>query len=410
MAFAALSPLRHRSFAFAVGSSFVSSIGTWMQAVALGIYLFETTRNPEWLSWVTVAAWLPAIIGSPVGGAVADRWNRQRWIQLNNLIMALCATTLATLYYLHHLSPGVVLVLAMVEGLSSSSSWAAWQSLMPDLVGPDEVLGAVSLSSAQFNLGRIIGPVWATVLLTFGPVSLCFVANSVSFVVVMVAFAFVRTTPRPPKTTPFRLVGDIREGARAAVGNAACRTAIIGVALVAVVIAPFIQFIPAMAIGVFNAGKTGTSWLVTAQGVGAVLAAFAVPTLARRTSRATVLRGTLVLLTISIVGYGLAPSIGWAIAMMVLSGAAYMGTLNGLNATVQLHAPRGERSRVLSLYTLALSVGYPLGCAIQGVLAHTVTTLPVVTTISGVVGMVGVGALLLRRRAFDVMGAPVVTA
>ena len=410
MAIASLAPLRHRNFVLAVSSSFISSSGTWMQAVALGIYLYTTTRNPEWLGWVTLAAWLPAVIGSPVGGAVADRWSRQRWIQFNNLIMALCATTLATLYYTHHLSPHLVLVLALVEGLSSSSSWAAWQSLMPDLVDRDEVLAAVSLSSAQFNLGRIIGPACATLILAFGPVSLCFLCNAISFVVVIVAFAFVRTAPRPAVTTPFHLVSDITHGIRVAFANPACRAAIVSVAVIAFFIAPFIQFIPAMAIGVFHAGKTGTSLLVTAQGAGALCGAFLVPTLARRTSRTFTLRLTLTLLVLSIVGYGMSPSMTWAIPMMILSGLAYVGTLNGLNATVQLHAPQLERSRVLSLYTLALSIGYPLGGAVQGVLAHRVASLPTVTTASGILGVLAMVYLFFRPRTLDVMGRPPATA
>ena len=60
MASASFAPLRHRGFALALGSNFVSTTGTWMQSVALGIYLQTTTHNAEWLGLLTVAAWLPA--------------------------------------------------------------------------------------------------------------------------------------------------------------------------------------------------------------------------------------------------------------------------------------------------------------------------------------------------------------
>ena len=65
MASASFAPLRHRSFALSLISSFVSSTGTWMQTVALGVYLTETTHNPLWLGLLTVCAWTPALIGSP---------------------------------------------------------------------------------------------------------------------------------------------------------------------------------------------------------------------------------------------------------------------------------------------------------------------------------------------------------
>ena len=216
MAWSSLAPLRHRSFALAVTSSFVSSVGTWMQSVALGIYLTETTRNPLWLGLLTVSAWTPAIIGSPVGGVVADRWSRQRWIQGNNFVMACTASALAVAALTHHLSPSLACFLAVGEGLCGSASWAAWQSLLPDLVERDEVLAAVSLSSAQFNLGRIIGPVFAAVALALGSVGVCFAINAASFVFVLVVFSFVRTPPRPRPTTRVRFVAETVAGAKRA--------------------------------------------------------------------------------------------------------------------------------------------------------------------------------------------------
>ncbi|MEO9180121.1 MAG: MFS transporter, partial [Acidimicrobiales bacterium] len=201
MANASFAPLRHRSFALSLVSSFVSSTGTWMQTVALGVYLTERTHNALWLGLLTVCAWTPALIGSPLGGVIADRWSRQRWIQANNLMMALSASVLATAALTHHLSPQLACYLAIVEGFCGSASWAAWQSLLPDLVEHDEVLAAVSLSSAQFNLGRIIGPMLAGVALAFGSPGICFALNAASFVFVVVIFSFVRSPARPVPTT-----------------------------------------------------------------------------------------------------------------------------------------------------------------------------------------------------------------
>jgi MFS family permease len=119
MASASFAPLRHRSFALALGSNFISSTGTWMQSVALGVYLTVTTHNAIWLGLLTVAAWLPALIGSPLGGIMADRYSRQRWIQFNNLIMATTASALAVAELTHHLSAPLACYLAVAEGFCS---------------------------------------------------------------------------------------------------------------------------------------------------------------------------------------------------------------------------------------------------------------------------------------------------
>jgi predicted MFS family arabinose efflux permease len=228
-------------------------------------------------------------------------------------------------------------------------------------------------------------------------------------VVVVVAFQFVRTAPRPRKNTPFDLFGELIEGARAAWDNAACRHAIASVGAIGIVLSPFIAFIPAMSLLVLNTGKSGTGWLMTAQGVGAVAGAFVVPSIARRTSRLAVMRGSMVVLIASITLYGMAINYAVTLCALTVVGAAYIGTLNGLNTAVQLHAPAAERSRVLSLYTLSLSVSYPVGSLIQGVLEHHLGV-SAVTVASGVVAAIVLLAVAtLRPRFLRVMGAPAIT-
>jgi MFS family permease len=318
-----------------------------------------------WLSLATSAAWLPAIIGSPLGGVAADRWRRQRWIQVNNAIQAITAITLAICQLSGHLTPSIAVCLALIEGLASSSSWAAWQSLLPDLVERSEVLAAVSLSSAQFNLGRIVGPVVAAGLLALGPPGWCFAANAASFVVVVIAFAFVRSAPRPPVKRTFQPWREIVIGARSAVATETCRNAIGAIAIIAFLLSPFITFLPHMSVDVLHVGKVGTAILVACQGIGAFGGALLNAEVVRRTSRLTVLLGSLVTLIVSLVAYALSPTLWFAGLMMVIVGMAYIGTLTGLNTSVQLTAPAQTRARILSLYTLALSVGYPVGAFVQ---------------------------------------------
>jgi MFS family permease len=377
-----------------------------MQSVALGIYLTETTRNPLWLGLLTVSAWTPAIIGAPVGGVVADRWSRQRWIQLNNLVMAGTASALAVAALSHHLSPALACYLAVGEGLCSSASWAAWQSLLPDLVDRDEVLAAVSLSSAQFNLGRIIGPVFASMALVFGSVGLCFLANALSFIFVLIVFSFVRTPARAVPTTKVRFIAETLAGAKRAWQVKGCRNPILGIGAIAIVASPFIALVPAMAIIALHSGKVGTTWLVTAQGVGAVAAALTLPVVAKRTSRLAVLRGSMLTLAGALIIYALSPTLVVSALAMVVLGGAYMGTLTGLNTSVQMHAPLAERSRILALYTLSLSVFYPLGAFVQADLARVVGVRTVTLVGALVLSLALCIALLVRPQFWREMGSP----
>jgi len=370
-----------------------------MQTVALGVYLTETTHDALWLGLLTVCAWTPALIGAPLGGVIADRVVRQRWIQANNLVMTLTASALATAALTHHLTPQLACYLAIVEGLASSASWAAWQSLLPDLVDRDEVLAAVSLSSAQFNLGRIIGPLLAGVTLAFASPGVCFAINAASFVFVVVMFSFVRSATRPKPTTSLRVWSETKYGAVRAWSVKGCRYPIIGIGTVALIASPFIALVPAMAIQTLHAGRTGVAWLVAAQGVGAVIGAVTLPAVARRTSRIAVLRGSLVTTAIALALYGIAQNMTQAVAALALLGGAYVGTLTGLNTSVQLHAPTSERSRILSLYNLSLSMFYPLGALVQAAFAREWGVRPVTIVDAALLALV-LGIVTLWRPDF----------
>jgi MFS family permease len=370
-----------------------------MQTVALGVYLTETTHDALWLGLLTVCAWTPALIGAPLGGVIADRVVRQRWIQANNLVMTLTASALATAALTHHLTPQLACYLAIVEGLAGSASWAAWQSLLPDLVDRDEVLAAVSLSSAQFNLGRIIGPLLAGVTLAFASPGVCFAINAASFVFVVVMFSFVRSAVRPKPTTSLRLWSETKYGAIRAWAVKGCRYPIIGIGTVALIASPFIALVPAMAIQTLHAGRTGVAWLVAAQGVGAVIGAVTLPAVARRTSRIAVLRASLVTVALALALYGLSRTLGEAIAALALLGGAYVGTLTGLNTSVQLHAPTSERSRILSLYNLSLSMFYPLGALVQAAFAREWGVRPVTLCDAALLALV-LGIVTLWRPDF----------
>jgi MFS family permease len=179
----------------------------------------------------------------------------------------------------------------------------------------------------------------------------------------------VRFRPGARPRDQGRLLARITSGARAAAAEPGCRSAIILIAVVALLASPFIALVPAMAVKLFHHQASGTAVLVTAQGVGAVIGALALTPVAGRVGRRRLLIADLALLPVLLVLYGLAPSLALAAVALLAVGASYIGVLAGLNTVVQLRAPEALRGRILSLYMLALGVIYPIGAIIQGAIA-----------------------------------------
>ena len=123
--------------------------------------MFARTGQPAWTGLVAAAGSLPIGLLAPIGGALADRFDRRRWLIATTLAEMSFATMLAVLAAVGVDRPAVLVLFSFLGGASGAIGFPAYQAMVPDLVPADDLLGAVSLSSAQFNLGRVVGPALA---------------------------------------------------------------------------------------------------------------------------------------------------------------------------------------------------------------------------------------------------------
>ncbi|MDQ3570497.1 MAG: MFS transporter, partial [Actinomycetota bacterium] len=186
---ASFRPLRHRNFALYWGANLVSNIGTWMQTVAVGALVTAQTGQASWAALVAAAVFLPIGVLAPVGGALADRLDRRRWLAIGNLIEAGLAAVLVVLSATGRASPGPVTGVVFLAGCVLALLIPFQQAMVPDLVPTEDVLGAASLGAAQYNLGRVVGPALAGVVIAVSSFTWAFAINAVSFFAVVGALA-----------------------------------------------------------------------------------------------------------------------------------------------------------------------------------------------------------------------------
>ncbi len=392
----AISPLRYRNFALIWSAALLSNVGSWMQTVAVGVLVTARTGQPGWTGLVAAAGFLPIGLLSPVGGVLADRLDRRSWLFVTTMGETAFAVALAVLAGTGRASPAAVTLLVLGGGAMSAIGFPAYQAMLPDLVPAAELGPAISLSSAQFNLGRVIGPALAGLAIVAGGYEWAFAINAVSFVAVLVALRLVRL-PDPGERPESPSLGQrLAEGVRATSRNPGARFAVLLISVVAVTASPFIALVPAVALEVFHSKATGTSVLVTAQGIGAVTGALAITPLVERFGRRAVLTGDLVGLCLFLTAYAWAPDLWVAAGAILLIGACYIGVLAGCNTVVQLHAPAELRGRMLGIYMMALGILYPVGALAQGALANR-AGLRLVTAAAAAVLLAAVAALRVGR-------------
>jgi predicted MFS family arabinose efflux permease len=149
------------------------------------------------------------------------------------------------------------------------------------------------------------------------------------------------------------------------------------------VAAPFIPLIPAMVEQVLHAGRGANSALVTAQGVGAVIAGVAMGSIVSHYGLRRTMVGWMAALAPALVLYGAAPSLWWMVPALAVVGACYMGALSSFSTIGQTLSPPEARGRVMAINNASLGLLYPIGAIFQGWLGDHVG-LRTVTVGSGV--------------------------
>ncbi|HEU5419027.1 MAG TPA: MFS transporter [Streptosporangiaceae bacterium] len=402
----ALSPLRHRGYALLWAAGMVSNVGSWMQAVAVGALLISNTGKATWAVLVAAAAFLPIGLLSPVGGALADRVARRPVLIGGNLAAAAVAVVLAVLIGAGHEDPAVLVALVGVQGAASALIGPFQQAILPDLVPKSEFLPAIALNSAQWNLGRIVGPAVAGATVAAFGYPVAFDANAVSFLAVVVALAFIKLAP--PAGRGGRLLASVREGFAVARREPSCWAAVCTIGLVALIASPFIALVPAMAERLSGGGSravaAATGTLTTAQGIGAVIGALCMTALAARFGRGRLLGASLAALPVVLILYASAQTLWEGTLGLFAVGLVYLWVLSGLSTVVQLHAPQAYRGRVLSFYLVALGVAYPIGSLIQGPVVDRIgigwTTAATALLVTLVLGIAAAAAPNARRALF----------
>jgi Transmembrane secretion effector len=395
----ALAPLRHRRYAALWVGGFASNVGTWMETVGVGILVTSQTGQAGWAGIVAAAAFLPNALLGPLGGALADRLPRRRLLLATTSVQTALASTLAVLAAVGSAHPWAVTAIVFSSGCATAIGLPSLQALLPDLVPRDDLTGAIALSSAQWNLGRVVGPALAGVVIGVGGYALAFAINAASFLAVIIAIAPLRLpSPRPPRGESIRTA--IRSGTRFAWHETGIRAVIVYMALNSLLAAPFIALVPAVAIRVFHEAATGTAALVTAQGVGAVVMALGLSSLAHRFGHRVTVLGCLVALPIALIAYASAPTLGLAAAAIFAVGALYLGCLSSFTTIAQLRAPAALRGRVLSVLFVLLGLLYPIGSIAQGAIADTIGLR---ATIAGAAALLAASFVALRvaRPGFD---------
>jgi MFS family permease len=366
-----LSPFGDSAFTVLWTATVVSNVGTWMQSAAAGWLMTELSPDPFVVSLVQVASSLPMFIFALPAGALADIVDRRLLLIANQAAIVVLVAILGLLIWLGQVTPNVLLAFILLAAVAAALIFPAWQAIVPQLVPPQHLQAAVALNAVGVNVSRAIGPALAGLVIVPWGMAAPFWLNAISTLGVIAALVWWRPakqrSARPLPQEQFR--GALRAGLRHARYNASLRATLIRAAGFFIFASAYWALLPLVARNRVEGGAGLYGFLLGTIGLGAVLGAFALPSLKDRVGAdGLVVTGTIgTSLALLLFGVARQPSV--ALCASFLAGASWIAVLATINVSAQVALPAWVRGRGLSIYVTVMFGALTLGSAIWGEMA-----------------------------------------
>ncbi len=360
--------LAHRNARIFFAGSLVAWTGLWMHRIAISWFAWELTGSAFWVGMVAFCDLAPAVIVSPIAGAIADRVDRVRLAMISQAAIGVVAGLIGLLVLSGQMTIGLLLALEVLSGVAASFAQPARQTLMPGIVPRADLPAAVGLNSLCFNVARFVGPALAGPLIVVAGVAPAIFCNAAAYLIATATLPLLVVDPAQRRGHPATasLFGEVAEGITYAARHPGLGPILVFAALSAVLLRGVPEILPPFVENVFGRGADALAYLTAAFGIGALIAGTMVAARGhlRGTTRIAVLAiGCQALATAGFV------STGW-FPLGLLAGAAMgaAGAVHGISVQTlaQSAADPAMRGRVLSLWGL-ITRGCPaLGALVLG--------------------------------------------
>jgi MFS family permease len=403
--------LRHRNYRmYMLGQTF-NLTGNWMQLVAEGWLIYRVTGSSFALGAISFVALLPAVPVSFVGSALIDRVSRRKLVIVTQTALGLNSFAWAFLAWSGHAQIRSLLLLTFLEGAIASIDLPARQAFLPEMVGIEDLPNSIALNQSLTNIGRIVGPGVAGLLIASFGEGVCFLLNGLSPILLIASLFTMRNLFQITGREKSGKTGNVVHGLLYLSRSPALIWLIALMSLSHLFLLPYLTLMPAIAKDVLKAGPEVLGILGTSVGIGAMLGSLWLTNVeALKQRRLLVL--SLYLLPAGMVVFASSSNLIVAIAVALIVGLSTTWMQTIFNMLVQLRVRDDMRGRTMSIYLLFQAGTLRGGAMGAGFLGDLIGSVPLALQGIAVVSLICTTiALRLRPVALtDEMPRQIVTA
>lgn len=378
----------NRDFTLLYLGQFISFIGTMITSVALPFQIYQLTESTLMVGLLSLVQLLPLLITALLGGVFADRYNRRGLVIISEFLLAVGCLLLALNSILTHPSISVMFIVASLMSAITGLHRPAFDSIIQQIVKPEDYKKVGALGSFKFSFCMIIGPAIAGLIIAQYGIVITYVIDLLTFIISLLNLSLMHTIPKPiVKEHPSILVS-LKQG----LSFAFSRQELMGsyfVDFFAMIFAMPNALLPAIA-QQFGGAKT-LGLLYAAPAVGSLIISFVSGWTAKINHDGRAIAVSAALWGAAIIGFGLANSLWLSLFFLALAGAfdAISGIFRSTlwNNTI----PQELRGRLSGIEMISYLSGPRLGDTRAGIVAAGFG-IPIALISGGILCVIGVTA------------------
>ena len=343
---------------------FLSMLGQWagqaMQNVMQGLLLYRLTGSTAILGTMSLANAIPQVGVALFAGVLVDRYSKKRLMQIGQGVTALTAFIIAIALWTGVLSKAhagswwILIVIAVIQGVSGAILWAARSAIVPELVSKNHVPNATSLTTIGLNIFQLVSPALGGFLIDKINFEAVYLVIGGFYLVSM----FITNLVSSGKVIPSggrQLLAEVVAGLKYSAKNPVLLWVVLYTLFCSMIVLPLGAMISVFSDSILKVSGTGLGLLQGFSAAGALVTVLVIATMNIRKP------GLLMLITGLVMGlaqtaFAFSTSYPLSLVIMIFVGAGTMGQITLAMILLQIHADPNQRGRVLSLLLLGIGI------------------------------------------------------
>ncbi|MBI3327117.1 MAG: MFS transporter [Nitrospinae bacterium] len=340
----------------------------WMEMGVLGWLILELTDSPWQVALVGVFRSAPMLAFGLFSGLIADRLSRWRVMCITQTVGALVTALLLVSLLTGVMQPWQVFLGAFILGWGTILDFPSRRSFMYDLVGPQHLVGAMSLETVSSTLGKFLGPLLGGLFLELTGFQGVYVLLLAAYVMAVLLLTHVRASIPRPLTLAQPIWQSLASGLRYSLDNRVVTGVLCTTIIMNALGFSYVQLLPVVAKEHLRVGPGLMGMLASAEGIGTLIGAMTIACLGKIHQHGRIFILGALLELVSLVAFALSSQYHLSLALLLVAGVGNAGFGTMQSTIILLSTAPGMRGRALGIMGLCIGAT-PLGLLEMGALA-----------------------------------------